>query len=272
MLTALFMAWLGPEARKLLRIHRGNRIECDYSLQRYGIDVSDMPQWHHSGKIKTKNHFRLMNTRLAMDQWECQEERRFVRKEKQKRMNRPSAIQPFAGIECPEVNFVILVSAASQSNSSSSDHHHQQQHQHPGNRAFAKIMESHEGFQEFLHDRKDSQFRDRSQIDKVADDLLCQACFEGYGFVVYNTEKGYYEEVVHQEELRRLVEKLMRRSRCQFWAKADNNNQTANTAGEKNSLSPNTIPSDIPANIRVGGQAALDLSDRSNEKDCCGDR
>lgn len=208
LITALFLAWIGRAGRKVLRIHRGNRIECHYGLRSFGIPVGDVPQMH-SGEIKTKNHMRLIKVRMSMDEWQVQQEKKFKNRRKSKK-SAPEAIKPFPGIECPEVDFVVLSYLKNDDGA---------QNNHPGNIAFRKVMVQNAGFKVFLADPKDVEFDTHSKVLRVVDDVIFDACVEGLQFLIYEKEQGYYSEVVHQDVLRKHVEKVMRRYRTQFIAK-----------------------------------------------------
>jgi hypothetical protein len=234
-ITAFFLAFLGQGGRKLMRIHRGNRIECNYRLRSFGIPVGDMPQMH-SGHIKTTNHLRLMNMRMAMDKSQTEQEKRFKNRRKSKK-TAPEAIKPFSGIECPEVDFMII---------SHPKNDEGLQNNHPGNTNFRKMMVLNEGFKRFLADRDNSEFNRQSKVTQIVDDVLFDACGEGLQFAIYEKEKGYYTEVVNQEDLRQNIEKILRRYRSQFWAQQS-----------------------TAKNLKATGRP-FDLSHQNNKDDCCG--
>lgn len=216
-ITALFMSWLGKGGRMMLRIHRGNRIECNYNLRSFGIPVGDIPLMH-TGEIKTKNHMRLIKVRTDMDNWSTVQEKRF--KSRRRGKSAPEAIKPFPGIECPEVDFVVLSSLRFNDGA---------QNDHPGNVAFRKIMAQNEGFKSFLNDKEGSEFNTHPMMLQVVDDVLFDACVEGLQFLTYDNENGYYLEVVDQEVLRRNIERIMKRYRIQFWLRSESNKRKAGT-------------------------------------------
>ena len=205
--TALFLAWLGQRGRKLLRIHRGNRIECNYMLQGFGIPVADIPQMY-SGQVKTKNHLRLIKLRTAMDEWQIEKEKRLKSRRRGEKSVR-GAIEPFPGIECPEVDFVVL---------SYSRNGEGALNNHPGNIAFRKIMVNNEGFKRFLKDFDNEEFDVQSKVREIVDDILVDACVDGLQFLSYDREKGYYSEITDKDVLCQSVEMVMRRHRKEFWA------------------------------------------------------
>mmetsp|Transcript_6428 Transcript_6428/g.15601 ORF Transcript_6428/g.15601 Transcript_6428/m.15601 type:complete len:532 (-) Transcript_6428:315-1910(-) len=242
MFTALFLAWIGRAGRKLLRIHRGNRIECNYSLRSFGIPVGDMPLMH-AGEIKTKNHMRLIKLRMDMDKWDIQQEKKF--KSRRRSKSAPETIKPFPGIECPEVDFVVLSYLRNTDGA---------QNDHPGNVAFRKIMVQNDGFKSFLNADDGSEFNIRPRLLQVVDDVLFDACVEGLQFLTYDLEKGYYSEVVDQDVLRTNVERIMRRYRNHFRSKLE--------LKKRNSRSS-------PSTTSPTQQNAFDLSSNEDKMDCC---
>lgn len=239
--TALFLAWIGQAGRKLLRIHRGNRIECNYSLRSFGIPVGDMPLMH-SGEIKTKNHMRLIKVRMDMDNWDIHQQKKF--KSRRRSKSAPETIKPFPGIECPEVDFVVLSYLKNTDGA---------QNDHPGNVAFRKIMVQNDGFKSFLNDDGGSEFNVRPRLLQVVDDVLFDACVEGLQFLIYDKEKGYYSEVVDQEVLRTHVHRIVKRYRNQIRSQPERNKRKARS-------SPSSSPTQ---------QKAFDLSSNDDKMDCC---
>jgi len=211
--TALFMAWIGAEGRKLMRIHRGNQIQIFYNLRSFGIPVGDIPQMQ-SGQVKTKNHLRLIKVRLAMDTY--QDEQKRLSKRDSRRKTAPEAIKPFAGIECPEIDFVILSRLqGSQKN-------------HPGNVAFRKIMLENEGLKTMLqvYQGQNAESITRVELMRVVDTVIYEACLHGLQFVAYDNEKCYYLEVISQQEIRKKVQKIIMRHQNKFRSKAQGRNTT----------------------------------------------
>jgi hypothetical protein len=256
LITGLFLSWLGQQGRKMLRLHYGNSIECNYSLRSFGIPVGDMPQMH-TGQIKTRNHLQLMKLRMTMDVWQAEQEKRFNKKRyisnvSKSKKTAPEAIRPFPGIECPEVDFVVLAYSRNEEGV---------QNNHPGNIAFRKVFVQNEGFQRFLKDYDGLEFDRRSSVVRLVDDILFDACVESLQFLIYDKEKGYYTEVINQDDLRRNIEKAMRRYRRQFWA-------NGNTCKASSSNSSSTIREDS-SKASLQQQQLLDLSRRQSfEMDC----
>jgi len=223
LITSLFMVWIGKEGRKLLRIHRGNRIECCYSLRSFGIPVGDMPQMQ-TGQCKKDNLLRLIKVRMAMDSY--QKEQELTMKRRRWKKAAPGAKKPFLGIECPEVDFVILGTPRA-----GGDHHSN----HVGNIAFRKIMFANEGFKSFLksHKRNGEGYGGPEGIQRIAETIIYDSCLQGLHFLEFDQENGYYTEITDLEVLHRRVAEALKRYRSKFRAdslarigKAENNRDT----------------------------------------------
>ena len=63
----LIMVILGKRMRAFLRIHTGTNMECNYSLQSFGIPVDDIPRTG-TGTPKLKNHVRFFKCRQALEE------------------------------------------------------------------------------------------------------------------------------------------------------------------------------------------------------------
>ena len=62
----LIMVIVGKQTRAYLRIHTGTNMECNYSLQSFGIPVGDIPRTG-TGTPKLKNHVRFFKCRQAVE-------------------------------------------------------------------------------------------------------------------------------------------------------------------------------------------------------------
>ena len=225
-ITALFMAWIGQEGRKVLRIHRGYPIECCYSLRSFGIPVEDMPEMQ-SGQFK-KNILRLIKVRMAMDKFAKEQE--IVSKKLSRKRGAPSAPKPFLGIECPEINFVIL--GSSKKNCSQND-------KHIGNASFRRIMFANEGFKNYLKDRNEKGEGNsrRAEINKIAEAILYESWLEGLHFVEYNQEQSFFTEMQSIEDIRQKVVTDMRHQRVRHEAEAFAVSKKRNSRGTESSES-----------------------------------
>jgi len=101
--SSLILFLLGKEDRKIVRFHGGSQIECGYSLKSFGMPPHDFPITN-SGKIKTKNIGKFLAARKAIEM-----SRKLWYQEHQDREERQQKTSlPSPGVECPEVNCVIL--------------------------------------------------------------------------------------------------------------------------------------------------------------------
>ena len=231
-ITALFMTWIGAEGRQLMRIHRGNRIECCYSLRSFGIPVEDMPEME-TGQLKKENLLRLMKVRMAMDTFHKEQEMAMKRRRRKKAA--PGAIKPFMGIECPEINFLILGS----SKSVGCKHN-----KHIGNIAFRNILFANEGFRSYLQDHigNDKGRGGNAGIKRIAEAIIYESCLQGLHFLEYIPEKGFYTEIINLEDLHQQVEEAMKRHRKKYRAVSlARNNKTKNSDAN----SPVNVPFDL---------------------------
>eukprot|EP00536_Pseudo-nitzschia_multiseries_P013030 jgi/Psemu1/210385/e_gw1.531.4.1 len=230
LITSLFMIWIGKEGRKLLRIHRGNRIECCYSLRNFGIPVEDMPQMQ-TGQCKTDNSARLMKVRMAMDTF--QKEQELAMKRRRWKKGAPGTMKPFLGIECPEVDFVIL------GTSKAGMCHH---YNHLGNIAFQKVMFANEGFKSYVKHHKESgaAYGGLDVIQRIAESITYESCLQGLHFLEYNQDKGYYTEITNTEILKKRVKEAMDKYRSKFIARSLARSARAESSGTTSPLSLST--------------------------------
>jgi hypothetical protein len=103
MIRPLFLFIIGKPGRKVLRIHSGSSIECDYSLKTFGIQVDDIPLTH-TGTVKVKNHSRWIKVRSAMDKFI----KDYANNNYQYYYSIENTIIPFPKIICPEVDCVLF--------------------------------------------------------------------------------------------------------------------------------------------------------------------
>mmetsp|Transcript_14342 Transcript_14342/g.29240 ORF Transcript_14342/g.29240 Transcript_14342/m.29240 type:complete len:516 (-) Transcript_14342:30-1577(-) len=219
--TGLFMTWIGAEGRQLMRIHRGNRIECCYSLRSFGIPVEDIPEMQ-TGHLKKENLLRLMKVRMTMDAFHKEQE--MAMKRRRRKTAAPGAMKPFMGIECPEINFLVLGSSKSVGCKHS---------KHVGNITFRNILFANEGFKGYLQDHKGHEkgCGGNAGIKTIAEAIIHESFLQGLHFVEYMPEEGFYKEIISLEDLRQQVEEAMKRHRRKYRAVSLARNKTRENSG-----------------------------------------
>lgn len=120
-----------------------------------------------------------MKVRMAMDEWQAEQEKRFNKKSftntRRTKKTVPETIKPFPGIECPEVNFVVLAYSRNEEGV---------QNNHPVNIAFRKVIVQNEGFKRFLKDYDGLEFDRLSNVVELVNDILFDACVESLQFLI----------------------------------------------------------------------------------------
>jgi len=85
------------EERRMVRFHFGSQVECGYALQSFGIPLDNLPTTA-TGKPRTKHLNNFVKARTIIEAYEKE-----VRS-----LSSPRKQLPHPGIECPEVNDVLL--------------------------------------------------------------------------------------------------------------------------------------------------------------------
>ncbi len=185
LLKALVLFFLGLNGRRMLRIHTGTPLECDYKLRSFGIPTDDIPRTH-THTLKLKNHNRLIKVRRAVDS--------FV--EQSVASNEFTNIR-FPGIECPEINCVIFGKYA---------------WDHPGNVEFRGLLREF-----FVGRERDVETAD--QIYSMVDDVIEECISRKFRFLMYDRNVYLYEDVTEYGEIWGLVEQAIKDDRKRRKAK-----------------------------------------------------
>lgn len=180
---ALVLFIIGQNGRRILRIHVGTPVECDYALRSFGIPTEDIPRtFTHT--IKTKNHARLIKIRRVVDA--------FVEK-----ASETDEDFRFPGIECPEINCVLFGKHA---------------WDYPGNVEFRGIL------REVFHDTwldLDVSDQMKSMIQEVIDVSRARK----FRFLLYDRKTFLYKEVTDNETMWALADQALREYRKRSRAK-----------------------------------------------------
>jgi len=274
----LFLFIIGKPGRKVLRIHSGSSIECEYSLKSFGIQVDDIPLTH-TGTVKLINHSRWIKVRSIMDKF-IKEQASSVANANDNSNNYQyyysieNTIIPFPKIQCPEVHCVLF-----RKNGVAWEH--------PGNikfRAFLqeldnRIAESIKQSEQTLSEmQSDTAQQSRSKTittenlytdsdtntdtattmamamslgmstDEHIGYILQEAILHGFSFLMYDEKNHWYIELKEEDELRKQLRSALRghrkrRTRVQTYNNTDNMLFMQIQIGNKNSN--NNINDDI---------------------------
>jgi len=186
-MRSLVLFFLGTNGRRLLRIHVGTPIECDYKLRSFGIPTDDIPRTHtHS--IKIKKHARFLKVRKLMDA---------VVKEAMQTNQMNCALQQ-PGIECPEINCVLFGRYA---------------WDYPGNIEFRGLL------REMGYSQTEQEREMLDEMNSMVEKVIKEARSRNFRFMVYDRDTFLYTEVKEHEEIRGLVEQSVREHRKRSRAK-----------------------------------------------------
>lgn len=205
LMKSLLLFFIGSNKRRMLRMHVGSPVECDYKLRSFGIPTEDIPRTH-TNTIKLKNHTRLIKGRKVIDS--------FV--EKAMITNGTNDVK-FPGIECPEINCVLFG---------------RHSWDHPGNVEFRGLL------QEIMLSRKERDFWRLNESYCVIKIVIQESLSRKFRFLIYDRETSFYKEATEYEEIWGLVDQSVReyrkRSRAKrmtYEAKAASDSSTSSPMG-----------------------------------------
>mmetsp|Transcript_9316 Transcript_9316/g.23169 ORF Transcript_9316/g.23169 Transcript_9316/m.23169 type:complete len:501 (+) Transcript_9316:122-1624(+) len=184
-LKALVIFFLGLNGRKMLRIHTGTPLECDYTLRSFGIPTDDIPRTY-THTIKVKNHNRFIKVRKSVDAFV---ENAFASNE--------VAFMRFPGIECPEVNCVLFGRYA---------------WDHPGNIEFRGLLR-----ETFIGKERHVDLSDR--MHSIVKDVIDESLSRKFRFLMYDRKTFLYKEVTEYGEVWGLTEQALKEYRKRSKAK-----------------------------------------------------
>jgi hypothetical protein len=267
----LFLFVIGKTGRKVLRIHSGSSIECEYSLKSFGIQVDDIPLTH-TGTVKLKNHNRWIKVRSTMD--------KFIKEQAGSggssgsnnynyqyyySIENTTNIIPFPKIQCPEVHCVLF-----RKNGVAWDN--------PGNikfRAFlfeldnriiAESMKSQSQQSQLQQQTEQSETLSQTQTqsqtttennlaatttipmamtmtmplgmskDEHVGYILHEAILRGFSFLMYDEKNHWYIELQEEDELRKQLTSALRGHRKRRSARARSYNNNNNNSNDNNNM------------------------------------
>ena len=199
MLKPIMLCVVGNTGRKCLRIHSGTRLECDYSLNTFGISPDDIPLTY-SGTIKTRQHTRWVKVRGAMDDYveqQCKERvngdyRYFYASDQH-------TIKPFPHIQCPEINCVLF-------------HKNGVAWEFPGNVEFRAFLDEQLQLNNHLDNRSSGNSKSTGsdtlaalEKEGLLDRILRLSFEQNFQFLLHDETKHWYNELNNPATLRRYI-------------------------------------------------------------------
>ena len=189
LLKPLMLFVVGNAGRKVLKIHSGTTVECNYSLSSFGVHEDDVPVTY-SGTIKTRQHTRWLKARVAMDGYidkQCKDcvagdYRYFYASERY-------TIKPFPHIQCPEINCVLF-------------HKNGVAWDFPGNIKFRAFLDVQLPNSNHLNNRHSGNIPEKEGLF----DRIIRLSFEqNFHFLLHDETKHWYNEFENPDVLRRYI-------------------------------------------------------------------
>ena len=241
-LKPLMLLIVGKDFRRVLRIHSGTTMECNYSLSSFGIRVDDIPITY-SGTIKTRQHMRWMKVRMAMDEFfkkQCKEsvdgEYRYFYASDQ------CTIRPFPHISCPEINSVLF-------------HKNGVAWEFPGNIKFRALLDdqlpkSTPSSNSSSRNLKSSGSVDStiapSEKERLFDRIIRLSMAQNFKFLLYDETKHWYMELNEPEVLRRYIGFAIRGRKRRVSAQRQRHVNKNATNNETNSAAISSNETTVP--------------------------
>jgi hypothetical protein len=232
LLKPIMVLAIGKSGRKVLRVHSGTTVECNYILSSFGVRLDDIPTTY-SGTIKTRQHIRWMKVRLAMDDFikqQCKDNvdgdyRYFYASDKY-------TIQLFPHVQCPEINCVLF-------------HKNGVAWDFPGNIKFRAFLD--EQMHKYIHLNNKSSSGNLKSIGSRVDAQAVSPEKEGlfhriirlsieqnFQFLLHDETKHWYIELKEPDSLRRYIGFAIRgrQRRVSAQRQRQNTNTTFATPGQ----------------------------------------
>lgn len=190
LLKPLLLFLIGKVGRKVLRIHSGTTVECNYSLSSFGVRPEDIPTTY-SGTIKTRHHTRWLKVRSAIDKYVKEQARQHTDCNFSNFYTLD--IKPFPHIYCPGINGVLF-----RKNGVA--------WVFPGNVRFRAFLD-----EEFPHINGHTMYYDNDRVlvapseDVIVNRIIKLALPRRFKFLLYDDAMHWYVELTEPEELRKYV-------------------------------------------------------------------
>eukprot|EP00532_Pseudo-nitzschia_australis_P014559 CAMPEP_0168284280 /NCGR_PEP_ID=MMETSP0141_2-20121125/23419_1 /TAXON_ID=44445 /ORGANISM="Pseudo-nitzschia australis, Strain 10249 10 AB" /LENGTH=795 /DNA_ID=CAMNT_0008228267 /DNA_START=137 /DNA_END=2524 /DNA_ORIENTATION=+ len=204
MVRSLCLLLIGPEGRRVCRVHTGSPVEVDYALSSYGIIIKDIPRTY-TFMIKTKNWARFVKVRTAIDNFHKKSVPRDAststsavdvdhhghrQSSQSQSQSKEQRQQQICGVECPEVNCILFGNKA-------------MAWDHPGNIEFRDLIEEKE---------LERQTRPKTlslKGDKYNDHIIDEGRLKNYVYMEYDKKNLWYTEITDDDVLRHKVTQLL---------------------------------------------------------------
>ena len=201
LLMPLMLFIIGKLGRKNLKLHSGTAIECNYSLNSFGIRIDDIPVTY-SGTTKTRQHTRWLKVRMAMDDYiekQCinnvdGDYHHFYNSDQ-------NIIKPFPHIQCPDINCVLF-------------HKNGVAWDFPGNvkfRAFLNEQLTSIGYNKSSSSTNSGSARNVDIIvsptekERLFDRIIRLSLAQNFQFLLHDETKHWYMELNDTQVLRRYI-------------------------------------------------------------------
>lgn len=232
LLKPVMLLAIGNTGRKVLRVHSGTTLECNYILSSFGVRLEDIPTTY-SGTIKTRQHMRWMKVRSAMDNFikqQCKDNvdgdyRYFYASDKY-------TIQLFPHVQCPEINCVLF-------------HKNGVAWEFPGNIKFRAFLDEQMQNNIPLNNRSSSSNLRSigSGVDAqvispekegLFDRIIRLSIEQNFQFLLHDETKHWYIELKEPDSLRRYIGFAIRgrQRRVSAQRQRQNTNATFTTPGQ----------------------------------------
>ena len=193
LLKPVMLMTVGNTGRKFLKIHSGTTIECNYSLNSFGVRQDDIPTTY-SGTIKTRQHIRWLKVRDAMDEYVEQQCKEYANRDY--RLFYASdqyTINSFPHIQCPGINCVLF-------------HKNGVAWEFPGNVKFREFLDERLSYNNHLNNKGCFDVSVApSEREGFLDRIIRLSLERNFQFLLHDDTKHWYDELKNPAILRRYI-------------------------------------------------------------------
>lgn len=247
LLKPVMLFVIGNAFRRVLKIHSGTTIECNYSLSSFGVRLDDIPITY-SGTVKTRQHKKWLKARAAMDKFIVQQAKENVDGDYSSFYASDAySIQPFPHIQCPEINCVLF-------------HKNGVAWDFPGNIKFRAFLHDELSDKTVYTNNKttNSEGDSASASEDVFDRIIRLSRLQNFQFLLHDETNHWYIEISETEMLRKYVGFGIRGHQRRCNAQRNRQNQCSNWSMNRGSESNTAI------NRRNNSVVRVNETDRTN--------